>query len=360
MKLDTMKQKQIVSIVFATLVVLSMFFGYTKIMEKQSQQPPEITLWYGDEQIFNRLGQPQKQIDILGNVSDRDGVAALNYTLNDGVETYLSVGPDTRRLVNPGDFNIEIFSDQLNEGDNSVLITAMDNEGNISRKAVEVENAVGGKWQLPYSIDWLQVESIEEVAQVVDGLWEIQEAGVHTVEVGYDRLIAIGDMQWKDYEVVVPVTIHGLSPSGWKHPSGGPAVGILVYWSGHTDHPRAGWQPKSGWLPLGAIGWYRWVNDSGAEQLQLFGNRNEALVKDVSGKKLEFNETYLFKMFVESSNRERPVYKLKVWQEKETEPEDWDLIAEGFPDDPEGGSVVLLAHEAEVTFGKIEITPALE
>ena len=355
-----MKRKQIIFIVFSTLVVILAFLGYTKVVERQSYRPPEIVLWYGDQQVFNQLGQPQKQINILGNVQDRDGVASLNYVLNEGVETYLSIGPDTRRLVNSGDFNIEIFSDQLNLGTNSVLITAMDKGGNISQKTIEIESDPEKKWQFPYSIDWGKVDRIEDAAQIVDGLWKIEDSGVRTVEAGYDRLIAVGDITWEDYEIVVPITVHALNPNGWRHPSGGPAVGLLVYWSGHTDYPRAGWQPKSGWLPLGAIGWYRWVNDSGAEQFQFLGNRNETLAKDTSGKKLGFNETYLFRMSVKSSGREQPIYKLKVWPEKDLEPENWDLVAEGYPDDPKSGSVLLLAHEADVTFGNIEINSISE
>jgi len=355
-----MKRKQIILSVFATSALILLFFGYTRIVERISSQRPEIVLWYGDQQTFNHLGQPQQQINILGNVQDEDGMASLNYSLNDGTETYLSIGPDTRRLVNSGDFNIEIFTDQLEVGDNSILIQAMDREGNIAEKLVNIERKPDGEWQMPYTIRWGEVDDLTDVSQVVDGLWEISDVGVHTLEIGYDRLIAMGDMSWKDYQVVVPVTVHRLNPAGWKHPSGGPAVGVLMYWSGHTDYPRAGWQPKSGWLPLGAIGWYRWVNDSGAEQLQFLGSRNETLAKDTSGKKLEFDKTYLFKISVQSVGRDQPIYKLKVWPEKDTEPENWDLIAEGYPDDPESGSMLLLAHEADVTFGDVEITPIYE
>lgn len=354
-----MKRKPFVFAIFATIATILLFFGYTKIAENLSRSEPEITVWYGDRQTFHHLGQPQKQINILGKVQDRDEVVALNYSLNGGIETYLSMGPDTRRLVNPGDFNIELFVEQLAKGSNSILIRAMDEEGNIAEKKVYVENKIADAWEMPYRIEWDAVGNLTDVVQVVDGLWEISETGVHTVEAGYDRLLAIGDMSWKDYQILVPVTVHRLNPDGWEHPSGGPAVGILTYWNGHTDYPRAGWQPKSGWLPLGAIGWYRWVNDQGAEQLQFLGSNNETLAKDISGKKLEFNKTYWFKMVVQSSNLPQPVYKLKVWPVEQAEPENWDLTAEGLADDPESGSVLLLAHEADATFGNVEITPVL-
>jgi len=48
----------------------------------------------------------------------------------------------------------------------------------------------------------------------------------------YDRLIAMGDMTWDDYEVTVPITMHGIAPSGYASSSNNPIVGILMRWTG--------------------------------------------------------------------------------------------------------------------------------
>ena len=56
---------------------------------------PAITVWYGNTQNFGQLGTPQEWINILGNVT---GATTLTYTLNNGPEKTLSIGPDGRRL----------------------------------------------------------------------------------------------------------------------------------------------------------------------------------------------------------------------------------------------------------------------
>jgi hypothetical protein len=59
---------------------------------------------------------------------------------------------------------------------------------------------------------------IRQVAHVVDGLWSLNTDSVEPTILGYDRLIAIGDIGWRDYEVTVPITVHALEPSGYQSP----------------------------------------------------------------------------------------------------------------------------------------------
>jgi len=63
----------------------------------------DINIWYGSHQVFGHIGIPQQWINILGNVSDPDGVDSLTYSLNGGPELPLSMGPDTRRLESEGE-----------------------------------------------------------------------------------------------------------------------------------------------------------------------------------------------------------------------------------------------------------------
>ena len=165
--------------------------------------PPSIDVWYGQNQTFGAIGQPQTWVNVLGNVSDPVGLPSLSYTLNGGPSQPLSVGPDATRLPSPGDFNVEMPYTSLKPGSNTVIITAVDSsEGLQSQSAVNVQYDSGNTWPLPYSINWSQAGgNINSVAQVVDGNWTIEPDGtVRTLEVGYDRLIAIGDAAtWKDY-----------------------------------------------------------------------------------------------------------------------------------------------------------------
>lgn len=88
-----------------------------------------IDVWYGHNQKFGQVGTPQKWVNILGNVADSNNIDSLVYSLNDGDEVSLSIGPDTRRLSRAGDFNIDIARDMLKEGENKVLIKAVDKQG---------------------------------------------------------------------------------------------------------------------------------------------------------------------------------------------------------------------------------------
>ena len=97
---------------------------------------------------------------------------------------------------------------------------------------------------------------ISDVAQVVDGDWVINPNGtVSATDIGYDRLLAIGDLSWTDYEVEVPIKVKSIDPAGFEYPSGAPAIGILMRWPGHYDED--GRQPRWGFSPMGALGWYR-------------------------------------------------------------------------------------------------------
>ena len=72
-----------------------------------SGSPPVISVWYGDTQTFGQNGQPQNPINIFGNVNAPGGLASLTYSINGGSARALNVGPDNRRLVDPGDFNAD-------------------------------------------------------------------------------------------------------------------------------------------------------------------------------------------------------------------------------------------------------------
>lgn len=165
--------------------------------------------------------------------------------------------------------------------------------------------------------------------------------------------MAIGDASWNDYEVSVPVTIRSAT-------SAFAGVGILMRWTGHTDDPISGWQPKTGWWPLGALGWYRWTTSYPQGRLQLEGNQDHLIDWDSSGQRLENNVPYIFKMRVETGVGQVPWYGLKVWKEGDPEPADWVLSGQEGPEDPQHGSFLLLAHRVDANFGDVTVTSIRE
>ncbi|MBW1813148.1 MAG: hypothetical protein JRJ39_05585, partial [Deltaproteobacteria bacterium] len=268
------KNQSIRLLLIAVIAALSLFlyadedrqYGSERYAEKSlvgntNIQSPitVIDLWYGDKQIFGYPGTAQRWINILGNVSCLAGMDRLSFSLNGSAESILAIGPDGRRLVSDGDFNIEIDKGKLNIGINRLAINAVDKNGSRASREVIVEFKEN-IWPLPYSVNWKSVSGIQEVVQVVDGVWILDGKGIrtHPKHVGYDRVIAIGDMNWKDYEVIIPVTIHRIDESAYRSRiSKGPAFGINMHWLGHTDNPEKCFQPHCGWEPTGGSHWYK-------------------------------------------------------------------------------------------------------
>ena len=87
--------------------------------------------------------------------------------------------------------------------------------------------------------------------------------------------------------------------------------------------------------------------------MQIYGN-NAAILAEGAGKIPAVGETYVFKMRVETTIN-GPQYRLKVWRQDVGEPTDWDLTGIGSPSDPANGSLVLLAHHIDATFGDVHV-----
>jgi hypothetical protein len=303
---------------------------------------PQINVWYGTPQAFGTLGRPQPWCNILGSVSSDAGILSLAYSLNAGPPIELSLGPDGRRLAQPGDFNIDLPCQDLNDGSSQVVIVAQDMNAQMSTATVEVNYTSGTVWPLPYTIQWDTVEKIADAADIVDGQWVLEGDQVRTLEPGYDRLLAIGDASWRDYEVVVPVIVHQILP-------GSNGVGVVVHWNGHTEDPLPGWQPKAGWIPVGAIGWYR------GEALRIEDGVGD-LATDAQFN-LELEVPYLIKMQVQTPPQQLTFYRLKMWKTEEEEPSEWHLSAPAPLSHPTSGSVLLIAHRVDASFGPVTITP---
>jgi hypothetical protein len=346
-------------------------------------KPGAIDIWYGTEQNFGP-GRPQFWANILGKVQNPDQVTSLRYALNGGVWNDLTVGPDDRRLAYPGDFNIELDFDDLQVGANTVVIEATYQYGGQTTRTVTA-NYDNGPLPLDSEmvIDWSSVDSINDVALAVDGKWTLDQASstVRTAEPGYDRLIAIGDVGWEYYEVEVPVIIHDQANPDWPLISPQTLVGMILRWEGHSNNeyylqvkPDPREQPREGWWPLGALVAYEGFGDS-EPTLSLSSNNLFRLdsyptreSKAIEGfPQLDFGTTYIFKAQVlpDPLGSGQDIYQFKLWPQDGTEPGNWEVA--GFENtgedntyDPGGidtGSLVLLAHHSDVSFGNVIIRP---
>lgn len=332
--------------------VLAVIFAVALLLvpAAYAQEGPTIDVWYGLDQDFGQIGEPQIWCDIGGNVSDPDGVASLSYRLNGSAPVDMTVGQDGRRLINQGDFVVDVLVADLMSGANSVVITATDGLSNTSQETVTLTYSPGNSWPTTYTTDWgsLVVDgnlntpdpAILEQAHVIDGNWTISGDAIRTVEPGYDRLIGMGELDWRDYEVTVPVTIHDiLNPNDW-------GAGLIFRWNGHTDDPDYCSQPLCGWKPLGDIGWF---NKNG---LNIWDN----LTGPTTSFPTQLDTSYWMKMRVETL-ASGATYYLKVWEVGQPEPETWNLTRAHGDDFPMSGSLLLVAHNADVSFGNVSIVP---
>ncbi len=332
-----------------------------------NSDPPAIDLWYGQNQKFGQIGTPQVWVNIVGNVADpQQDVSSLAYTLNGGSPVSLNIGGDgsmvdKRRLQEVGDFNIELALNELQEGQNDIIVVATDSLNNTDEISLTVDFASGKVWPLPHHVDWNATGNIQDVAQVVDGKWNLVPGGVRTDPnwLGYDRLLDLGDMVWQDFQVQVPVTVHALDPAAYNRISVAPALGFILRWLGHTDLPAgvAGCKPHCGWLYPGAASWYDYDRDGGTDGVFSFWVNHNQRTHDTSGLMLEMNESYYWKARAESPQGTNGLFKMKIWKTSDPEPADWLMEYNGTSDSLQNGSILLLAHHVDVTFGNFSICP---
>lgn len=331
----------------------NLVFGSEQPETQTPTSPPTIDVWYGPVQNFGQVGRPQRWVNILGNISSLQPLTSVTYRLNGGAAQPLKLGAD-RRLDEPGDFNIELDYADL-QAVNEVVITATDASGSSSQ-TVTVNRAAPQAWPLPYSIQWNSGQPLQSLVQVVDGLWQIQGNTVRTAEPGYDRMLALGDMgaTWKDYEVQAEVTVHNIDQKGFNTQGNGAGIGFISRWRGHYQIEDE--IPRQGWRQLGALAWYRWTTNN-TEGMELRGNGGAGI--DTNGNKtVQFGKTYLFKLSSLSTSPGSPsYYRFKIWEKGQQEPVFWDAEGFGKAGELESGSVLLLAHNVNASFGPVSVTP---
>ncbi len=320
---------------------------------------PVIDIWYGDTQNFGQLGNPQQWVDILGNVSDPDGIASLSYTLNGGASQSLSIGPNTRRLLEPGDFVIELDYTQLLNGVNTVQITAVDGLGEVTLKDVSVNYSAGNVWPLNYSIDWSTVTNINDVVNIVDGKWFIDTGGLRTALMGYDRTFVLGDLFWTNYEISLPITVHAIDPNGFVFPSINPALFWLYRWTGHSVL-NVGEQPNQFWEPNGGgPGWdYGSIPPPAApdSRIQLVGP-SDGFASVSQSRSLTLNQPYMWKSKIQELGTGEIELEFTVWPETDPEPALPDLFVTDSPTAVLSGSTIFVAHHVDATFGNLQVSP---
>jgi len=343
------------------IIPIGLFLLLSCTESKTSATDATISFWYGTEQHFGKMGHPQAQVNILGNIEADSLAINAYYTLNDHPQKNpLTLGSDLHRLASEGDFNIEIYRDALKDGENLVTLFVEHENEVLTSKEVTLHYHPKTTWPLPYTIDWAQVKKIEDVAQVVDGHWKITPEGIRTQDVYYDRVLAIGEASWRNYEVSTTVTFHGFTP-----PREGPPTynvshaALATLWPGHDKDSL---QPNRKWHPLGATAEFRITDGYQNCRWRIFdGDHFYEEQKEPQYRTIQEGVIYGMKHRVEDLPDNRVQYSVKLWEASSKEPEDWDFQAiETSKTKHPGGSCLLIAHHTDVTFGNVAISPLEE
>jgi hypothetical protein len=281
-------------------------------------------------------------------------VDSLYYTLNGGAPSQLTIGPDDYRLVAEGDFNVELDYADLDVGTNDVVITCVDVYGQRSDTTVTVTRMNGVKWARPDTLKFESASTISEEAYVIDGQWHLESGGVRTNAdaIGYDRLLTAGEgydagSAWpSDLDVTAPITIHTYINNGGQRG----AVGIGLGWQGHNapEQPAKGHRYQAiafirdvTTAPILAL--YRVSADGYIDALKVSTPVNVAL-----------GTRYLLRMRSEAFTADSSLVRAKIWEDGTPEPPAW-TISSNFVTIK--GSVLLISHYAETTFGDTVIRP---
>ncbi|RPH35650.1 DUF1349 domain-containing protein, partial [bacterium] len=142
-----------------------------------------------------------------------------------------------------------------------------------------------------------------------------------------------------------------------------PGLGFILRWNGHTDDPISTPpynQPKTGYLPLGAIGWYEWrkgFNNGLTSRWEIMGNDNLAIKDQNSSVPLPYGVPHFFKMRVSTVAGVGGLYNFKAWPASQAEPASWMLTDQESLSGPQRGGFLLVAHHVDATIGPITVRP---
>jgi len=321
--------------------------------ETSSPRARQLNLWYGPRQSFGHLGEPQRWINVLGNVSPWSELDQLTYSLNGNAPRRLSLGSDLHRLAMPGDFNVELAWDDLESGNNTVSLTAAFRDGELIETVATLHITRGQQWPLPYRVDFGEVETLQDAVQIVDGYWRLTDNGVRTVQPWYDRVLAMGDASWHNYEATVRLTLHDYIP-----PQPGPPtynvthIGLSLRWRGHTTDGR---QPGRQWYPLGAQGELLLDNDPPRCRWRVVLGKGNATGPS---QPFQLDSRLFLKAQVQTLDDGRTRYRFKHWPVEDAEPEAWG-IETCKPGGAEyaSGAFCLVPHHSDVTIHEVVVTP---
>ena len=103
-----------------------------------------------------------------------------------------------RRLGGDGHFNADIPIAALSPGENRIELTAKGRGAAVSG-FLSLTYDPDGSCPLPFTATWSELDHPQDAGQIVDGKWSLDEGGLRSEQLAYDRLFLLGNRSWRDY-----------------------------------------------------------------------------------------------------------------------------------------------------------------
>jgi hypothetical protein len=325
---------------------------------------PLVTVFHCPKRFTRRSGE--LTVNICGLAFS---VQNTRYKLNQS--QWHQLLPQGKPRVPSPFFTIELRQEELQSGINELTIEAINSKSDrpeITSLQFEYDpNPI----ELPIKIDWSNNSDLE----VQDGYWETFEVdGSWRVRPkpgfeGYDRILNLTGAFPEGRRIETDVIFR---QTGWLglRGKGTYGFGILSMWGGHHDdlrvYPRRGWNFGIAWFsgpphnPPGKV----------VEFSYKYGDDNALWSTNYQPLELKANVRYFiisecFPELDAASNHLGYRQRMKWWMEGDPEPKQWLEITDVIKDtngqkqllQPGEYAVALLAHNTQVDFGSVTITP---
>jgi len=346
----SLKKKLIFITVFLIACICIYIAGDFLVEFLEATNQPLIEIYHSPTKFSRRHGH--FTANICGSISKQ--AKEVKYQLNGG--DWIEVRNQSPR-VPPPLFTIEMTSDELKNGPNTVMIEANSIFG--KKKSIRLDfHYDSSPIQLPVKVEWIDTN-----LDVQDGYWETfcSDSGWRVRPKpgfeGYDRILAVTGSFPVGRRVKTDLVLrYKIGEPDWDY-----GFGILPMWGGRPDtkdySPRRGWNFSIAW-------WFARFKALGMEFSYKFGDSPAQWVGTYRKFIPQYNTRYFLiceSWSVKDDDGKHLYYRqrMKWWTEGNPEPEEWMELKdiEGAPLPPGEYAVALIAYHCQVDYGPVIIEP---
>ncbi|MFT5200730.1 MAG: hypothetical protein ACI9C1_000094 [Candidatus Aldehydirespiratoraceae bacterium] len=336
-------------------------------IENHIYAPPEfpiIEIYGGRDRTFGLTGDPQPTASITGIVRSPTGSYDVRWRLDRGEWTDLIPNPASTRVIDPGEFSIELEQNRISSTGTTMEIEARETgvaetitaddgtetleitPGAANSVLLDLELLGSQDFGPDKTVFWGE-EDLDTLAQIANGGWKQVPGGITPLEVGPQRIILIGDQSWSDYEVEFAFVPGAVVPAVDPEPVL-PWAGVYLGWRGFDPVSAASNEILR---TAGGVGFGQ--GDGG---ITVAGVRNETEFISNTGV-ITMVPGVRYRMRASAQTvRDGAEVRLKLWIDGDPEPDNW-TVEHLNVGARSGGSLALVAHRWDIVFESITIRP---